>query len=341
MSPQDALLIAADWLITFALLKATLITLIAALAAVLLAKREPALRAAVWSGAFAALLVAPATALIAPKWTAQVVAFPVQLWRTGVDGAPVDAASGALPLAIWLFAVWLAVALLRLVRIGRDIGAVRTLERGATAIVDPRVHALLDDARTRLRVRRPIRIATSDDIAGPVSFGWLRPVVLLPRDTATWPDDRVAAVLLHEVAHIRRGDWAVLIGIETLAALHWFNPLIAWMARRVRGEQDRACDLAAVRLGGVRAPDYARHLVDVARSLRPARDTPITALPVLGRSGLEGRVRAILQPARAGSTTVLIAALFLALLFGFGIGGAQLWRCDAQPAAAHPPAPLS
>lgn len=341
MSPQDALLVAADWLITFALLKATLITGIAAFAAVLLAKHGPSLRAAVWSGAFAALLVAPATALIAPKWTAQVVAFPVQLWRTGVDGAPVDAASGALPLAIWLFALWLAVALLRLVRIARDVAAVRRLGRGATPIADPGVRTLLDDARARLRVRRAIRIAASNDIAGPVSFGWLRPVVLLPRDARAWPRDRLAAVLLHEVAHIRRGDWAVLIGIETLAALHWFNPLIAWMARRVRTEQDRACDLAAVRLGGVRAADYARHLVDVARSLRPIRETPITALPVLGRSGLEGRVRAILRPARAGSTTGLIAAVLLALLLGFGVGGAQLWRCDAQPAAALPTAPLS
>src|SRR5206468_3458320 len=84
-----------------------------------------------------------------------------------------------------------------------------------------------------------------------------------------WTDERARIVLSHEIAHIRRGDWLAQMLGEVLRAIHWFNPLVWIVCRRLRQESEHACD-DAVLGSGVAAADYASHLLDLARTVNAA-----------------------------------------------------------------------
>jgi TonB family protein len=156
------------------------------------------------------------------------------------------------------------------------------------------------------RGRRPILV--SPGIRGPVVLGVLRPVILLPADSATWTRSRRRAVLAHEAAHIRRRDPAILMAAHIATALYWFHPLCWLAAARLRAESERACDDAALRIG-LRPSGYAGHLLDLARKF----DIQL-AIPMATTSHLESRVKFILDPATNRSfpaRTVWCAAILV------------------------------
>ena len=82
-----------------------------------------------------------------------------------------------------------------------------------------------------------------------MSWGTRRPAVLLPQGAERWPTSRLEAVLLHELAHVRRRDCLTQLMAEVAVALHWVNPL-AWVAaHRLRVEREHACDDQALGAG--------------------------------------------------------------------------------------------
>ena len=101
-------------------------------------------------------------------------------------------------------------------------------------------------------------------------------------------------MLLHELAHVRRGDVAMHLLARTALALYWWNPL-AWFAwREFLKERERATDDLVLH-AGARASDYAGHLLEVARTLQPAPATAWAAIAMARRSQFEGRLIAILD----------------------------------------------
>ncbi len=87
----------------------------------------------------------------------------------------------------------------------------------------------------------------------PATIGWRRPVLLLPVDWRTWTDEECLAVLAHEIEHVRRGDFASWVAAQFGVALHFYHPLVHWLAARLRLQQELAADAAAARvLGGQR-----------------------------------------------------------------------------------------
>ena len=73
-------------------------------------------------------------------------------------------------------------------------------------------------------------------------WGFFRPTILLPADASNWQEERLRAVLLHELAHIQRNDWESQLIAQVMCAVYWFNPLVWFAARRMRVEAERACD---------------------------------------------------------------------------------------------------
>src|SRR5207244_6373507 len=94
----------------------------------------------------------------------------------------------------------------------------------------------------------------------PMTWGALRPVLLLPTEAAGWPAERLRAVLLHELAHVARHDYLTLTMAELAVALYWFHPLAWWAASRMRRERERACD-DRVLAAGVAPSGYAAELL--------------------------------------------------------------------------------
>jgi len=152
----------------------------------------------------------------------------------------------------------------------------------------------LYEVADRLELEEPPRLLRSPDARMPFACGFTKPTIVLPTDCESWSADRRRAVLLHELAHVKRHD---LVG-HTLGriacAIYWFHPLVWTAARQLRNESERACDDLALSCGA-RASDYAEHLLDIVTSVR--RDsTPAVALAMARRKEFEGRMLAILDP---------------------------------------------
>jgi len=211
---------------------------------------------------------------------------------------------------LWLLGVtlFLAPVILGLALAGRRI-------RRCSPVTDPAVLALAAEAARRLGVRRSVALRSSPSVSVPVTFGLMRPVILLPDGAASWPAERLRVALLHELAHVRRGDWAAQMAARLVCALFWHSPLAWPAARMLRAEAERACD-DLVLSAGVPAPDYAQHLLAVAAALSgAARPLPL-AVPMAGCGPLESRLRAVLspRPRRALSRRLVAFAFMLALV---------------------------
>ncbi|MBI2615219.1 MAG: M56 family metallopeptidase [Gemmatimonadetes bacterium] len=208
----------------------------------------------------------------------------------------------------WLVPLWGAGCALVLVTLALAIvrtGRLRRLGRPAPGEAEGLLHLLA----ARLGLGRPVTLLVLDGNVMPMTFGVLRPVVLMPAAVATWGDDRLRAVVLHELAHVKRHDCLTQLVARAACALYWFNPLVWVAARRLRVERESACD-DLVLAAGSRASEYATHLLEIARRRRAPCHPPTTGARWIACSGRgncpahRGRFRncaGTYRPARRGT----------------------------------------
>jgi uncharacterized protein (TIGR03435 family) len=140
--------------------------------------------------------------------------------------------------------------------------------------------------------------------------GWLRPVVLLPVGVlAGLSVEQVEAVLVHELAHIRRHDYLVNIMQSMAEAFLFYHPAVWWISGHIRAERELCCDDSAVSVAGD-AANYARTLAELA-SLQSVR--PGVAMAVTGGS-LTQRIARLLGQPETPPSTLPIAVVTLALI---------------------------
>ena len=233
-----------------------------------------------------------------------------------VDGATIVGTGPQMDLRGALILAWLAVAAILLTRFIVGVLTVNRIANRAVVIADESWHAVADRAGRALGLSVPVDLRRSDDVAMPFACGVLKPVIVLPSASSEWSAERLTAVLMHELAHISRGDLAMNVLSHVVRAVYWFHPL-AWLAAyRLRVEGERSCDDAVLRAGALPS-EYADHLLSIVRT---AGDTvPTVALAMARRSDFEGRLLAILEPGVPRGTLTRsrvagIAALFFALV---------------------------
>lgn len=163
-------------------------------------------------------------------------------------------------------------------------------------------------------------------LAGPVAAGILKPVVFVPESWNTWTPEVREAVLAHEIKHHQRHDplWRA-IGAAA-CTLHWFNPLVWWMSRRLADQCEFACD-EAVLAEGMQAERYANVLCDLAAATR----SPATALAMAHESGLEARVRRMFSSAPKGSTWATLTLIVLTVITALGLAILRRAEPPAKP----------
>ncbi len=324
------------------LLKSLLLFALTGLALLCLRRASAAVRHLVCLLTLAALLVLPVLSLALPGWILPFAALPI--------AAPTDSASAAAPLSAavdaspavlssavppvlvmpaaasvspgvprrgfpWpmaLAGVWLLGAFLAALRPLLGFWGIGRLHRVCVPVTDDKTRELAVQGANALRLAQ-IPTLLQAVVAVPMTWGWRRPVVLLPESASGWPNDRCQAVLLHEMAHIRRGDWLWHRLADIVCALYWFHPLVWGTARRLRAEGEIACD-DLVLSSGIAAPDYARHLLEIARALPPKSAAPQAVLAMAQTSHIEGRLKMILdktQSRRQTTGRVVMTALAL------------------------------
>ena len=319
--------------------KITLMFLLGGMLAALLRHRSAAARHFVWAltlgGALALALLAPvAPRLELPVTTVGTAEEAAVLERGSTPAVPTAAfeAKTILPAVAsrvaakpraaegpsWLLLLWLAGFGLVLLRCAIGHWGLVRLARRAAVVEDGSWLALLRETAALAGVARPVRLLRSAAVGAPMTWGFLRPVVMLPADADEWSAERRRAVLLHERAHVARLDCLVQLVAAAACALYWFHPG-AWMAaRRLRNESERACDDRALACG-TPAADYASHLLALACRARAPRLSEAVAIGMAQRSTLEARLlsvlddsiprRAISSRARAAGAVLLILAL--------------------------------
>ena len=213
----------------------------------------------------------------------------------------------------------------------------RRLARAATAVASPEWLDALREVRQDLGIRRPVRLLRSDHAVMPMTWGWRRPVVLVPAAALGWSSERRSVVLRHELAHVTRGDAVTRLLARWTCAVYWFNPMVWFAAYRLRVEGERACDDAVLRLGTL-ASEYAGHLLGIARDHNALRLRAAAAVAMARRSQLEGRLRAILAPDIRRVTHRSTAVLASAVLAGTALAVSAV--APAAQNRAPPPAPV-
>jgi len=152
-------------------------------------------------------------------------------------------------------------------------------------------------------------------IAVPVTWGLVRPIVLLPEQWESWSQDCLRAALLHELSHVRRLDWLTQLVGRLACSIYWFHPLVWKAARFAREESERACDDAVLDTG-IHATDYAQKLVDVVRSMPKGPATRTVAITMALPTDVESRVKSVLAPGlnRTPRTPRVTVTALLALI---------------------------
>ncbi len=208
-----------------------------------------------------------------------------------------------LALLVWLPTLWLAGIVLGLGRLGLTHWRLRRLRLAAAAQQQDARFPLLREVARQLGLRRLPRIVTGEADAVPMVWGVWQPCLLLPVGFENWLPEKQRAVLLHELAHLARRDPLALWLGQLARVLHWFNPLAWLILRRLRADQERACDDAVLR-HGVRASDYAQVLLDLSRQRRPSSSLALGALAMARPGPVEQRLQAILdrKRSRAGAS---------------------------------------
>lgn len=242
--------------------KSALIAALALIADRAMRGRPAAERVFVLRAAVVALVLLPAAILLLPSLDVALLPAPgaVEAVRAPTPAAvapiPPTATGTGIDLVGLLYMLGAGVALLHL-GIGMAVLA-RWTSRGKDA-VEPRWQAAL--TRSRAQLRRPVRLLVSDDVVTPISWGMAPAWILIDRATL----ERTAqadAVIAHEMAHIRRFDWPMLVTARIVAALLWFNPLVWLLNRTLARRGETAADEAAVR--GIEPADYAEALLSFA-----------------------------------------------------------------------------
>jgi beta-lactamase regulating signal transducer with metallopeptidase domain len=283
---------------------------------------------------------APDPAARAPRWqgalpsASEISAQPARLLSR--------LARRAAGLGVWLLvSLWLAGAGCVLAAILLGVLKTRSLRRAARP-ADPVTASVVPGLRARLDLRRAVRVLELDGPCMPMTFGELQPVVLLPAEAGSWPEDRLRAVVLHELAHVKRHDYLTQFVARLACAVYWFNPL-AWLAaRRLRVERELACD-DLVLAAGSSASDYATHLLEIARGLKLSALAGVASIAMARPSQLAGRLLAVLDRSRARRVVtrrVASSGAIIALAVSLPLAGARTWE-QKRPEHSSPPKPLA
>jgi uncharacterized protein (TIGR03435 family) len=319
------------------LVKATLTTTLALIGAWLARNDRAAVRHLLLAAGFAVLVVLPIASVVVPSISLTVpIAVPEQTPPVAFEplavggspdveasaGAPSPGATPATPWPSWpalLLGVWLLGTALFAAPVLAGLSEVRALCRSARAW--PRGQELVDRLARELALRRRVDVRLHESLPGPMTCGFVRPVIVVPADGEEWLEEDLRRAIVHELEHVRRGDWLSQCVARIVCATYWFQPLVWVASRQLALEAERACDDAVVRrssaaLGaGSEATAYADQLVVLAERRSSGRQPQIA---MASRHELATRVLAVLdgrqRRGRAGTKWVVLACALSALL---------------------------
>ncbi len=279
--------------------------------------RNSGTRFAVW---FAALLGIAALPLFG-DWTAN-----------GTELAKRSEISLPAAWALYIFAGWLLLALAGLFRVAIGFWHLHRLRQGCVPVDAAALDPVVQKTLAEFDSPRAVTLCVSDHLRVPTAIGFTKPLVVIP----SWTMQELSAaelnaILLHELAHLRRrDDWTNLIQ-KILGALLFFHPAVWWIEKKLALEREMACDdmvLAEIKTTSPRA--YAECLVALAEKSLLRRGLALTQAAVDRLRNVSLRVTQILDVNRPRGTRVwspapvLVSGVSLACLMALSYAPTRL-----------------
>lgn len=183
----------------------------------------------------------------------------------------------------------------------------------------------------QLAIGRATRLLESSRVSVPMVIGWAKPVVLIPIGFLTsLPASQIDAILLHELAHVRRNDFLVNVFQSCVETFFYFHPAVKWIGKQIRDEREYCCDQIAVEACGDRLC-YAKSLAALEESRIASNSLGVAAnsgslLKRIRRLSSQEAVEARRFPSIAVSlvlATCLLAALLLTPAAQAEVGGQE------------------
>ena len=219
-----------------------------------------------------------------------------------------------------LMAIWVIGILVVILRSAIGIGCLTLIRRKhSLPLRSDSLNSLLTQLKMRSGIpsRWNVRVCSNPHFSVPMTWGVFRPTIALPSDAETWSDQQFEAVMLHELAHIRRFDFSTQMIAEVACAVYWFHPIVWLGARAMRSDAELATDEAVLRTG-LKPSDYASELMMLATKIS-AKKQPYAYAGALAmnNSKIEERLYSILknnENRRAMTTVQALVACTAAVL---------------------------
>jgi hypothetical protein len=204
---------------------------------------------------------------------------------------------------------------LGLLRLFLGLWAVSACRRRCRLINDAALIGLTEILRAEMGCSGPVELRECPDLSTAATVGWWRPMVMLPSDWRAWTNTERRAVLAHELAHIQRGDYIAGLLARISVALHFYHPLVYWLANSLHLQQELAADALGARWTGGHRP-YLLALASLAlrqedrspgwpaRAFLPARGTLMRRIQML-RANSQIQAKPLSWTARAVTVGLL------------------------------------
>lgn len=307
-------------------------------------RRNAALRHLTWLSAFCALLVLPLLSAVVPTLLVVRTSAPAKVgellrsapWENGKNTVfsrvthrtdrehPHSPAASrteqsrtvsaslrryGTPVGKFCFCLWTLGFVTVLTRLlSAFLGIHRLMARSVKQPLDALTREQLA-ARVGLRRTWDLRICLTAFPPVAMTWGFFRPVVLLPKDASNWSSDQWEAAMLHELAHVKRGDSASQLFALCVCAVFWFHPAVWLAAAAMRADAELAADDAVV-LSGMKPSTYAAQLLGFAAQLAQKRPHPLNmGVSLMNFFQIETRIQSIVSASSCRRTVTASDAL--------------------------------
>ena len=190
--------------------------------------------------------------------------------------------------------IWAAGLIVLLLRLALGLAGALRLSREARPLDDSVWRRLVSRFLSTVALKRRVRLKSHKKIVVPLTWGVIRPVILMPDDSRDWDEDRRSSALFHELSHVKRIDFAVMLFVRLSLAAFWFNPLIWVVFGLLKRDQEKACDELVLK-AGIKPSTYAACLLAFKRAGGPSWNPSLALLGMFGGPGINDRLVSILR----------------------------------------------
>jgi bla regulator protein blaR1 len=216
--------------------------------------------------------------------------------------------------------IWFIGALLFFVRMASGLADLRQLHHKKHSAVDPKWLEFIKLQQEKIKISRPVQLLSSIHIDMPMTYGILKPVILVPSALLLHLNPaQLEAIITHELAHIKRHDYLINILQSVLEVIFFFHPVFWWINKEIKEQRENACDEMAVQMG-ISPKDLAHGLANVLNQAQ--QHVPDMAMAAAKRNTPTlDRIKRIMgvktsptQPTTLTSLTMIITLLLGATL---------------------------